>query len=306
MLVEEGKVKLGEPASRFIPSLKGLQVAIPQGGRSTTPGAALPRGEPVAAQREITVRDLLTHTSGLVRALPFGTPEALGRYVERLGSLSLDFQPGTRWAYSPQAGFDILARIVEIASGQTFDAFTRERLFRPLGMNDTFFDPANDPPRMVTLYRNTEDGLVRAANPGFMNGVHFSGAGGLMSTAEDYLQFAQVLANGGEWKGVRLLSPRSVDLMRSALVPSTTPGLGGGIGYGLGVRVLVDPATRNSLLSEGSFGWSGAFGTHFWVDPKEGIVAILMAQHQAPIPFLSEIEAEFETAVMQAFTPARR
>jgi CubicO group peptidase (beta-lactamase class C family) len=87
-----------------------------------------------------------------------------------------------------------------------------------------------------------------------MNGVHFSGAGGFMSTAADYLQFAQVLANGGEWKGVRLLSPRSVDLMRSELVPSTKPGLGGGIGYGLGVRVLVDPATRNTLLSEGSFG----------------------------------------------------
>lgn len=305
MLVEEGKVRLGDPVSRYIPALKGLQVTARPDGGAASGGAAQPsRSELVAARREITIRDLLTHTSGLVRAVPFGAPDTLERYVDLLASMSLDFQPGTRWTYSPQAGFDVLARVVEVAAGQYFDAFTQERIFRPLGMNDTFFDPARDGSRTATSYRSTPDGLVPLANPGFMNGVHFSGAGGLMSTAEDYLQFAQVLANGGEWKGVRLLSPRSVELLRSELVPSTTPGLGDGVGYGLGVRVLVDPGARNSLLSQGSFGWSGAFGTHFWVDPKEGIVGILMAQHQAPVRFLSEIEHEFETAVMQAFTPA--
>lgn len=307
MLVEEGTVTLGDPASRYLPAVKGLQVAAPLSGGSNAAGAAPPRGAPVAVNREITVRDLLTHTSGLVAAVPFVAQDTLGGYVQRLGAVPLDFQPGTRWTYSPQSGFDILARIVEIASGQTFDAFTRERIFRPLGMKDTSFDPSRGAARLATLYRNVDVGLEPAADPGFMNGVFFSGAGGLLSTAEDYLQFAQVLANGGEWKGVRLLSPRSVGLMRSVLVPSTTPGLGDGVAFGLGVRVIADPgAARNSLLSAGSFGWSGAFGTHFWVDPKEHIIGILMAQHRAPIPFLSEIEREFETAVMQAYTATAR
>lgn len=307
MLVEEGTVKLGDPVSRFIPALKDLQVAIPADGGPGASAAAPPaRTAPVAPRREITVRDLLTHTSGLVGAVPVGDREALAGYVPRLASVPLDFQPGTRWAYSPQAGFDVLARIVEVASGQSFDALTRERIFVPLGMNDTSFDPARGAGRVATLYRNTERGLVPAPNPRFMNGVHFSGAGGLLSTAEDYLAFAQALANGGAWKGVRLLSPRSIDLLRTALVTSATPGLPAGVGFGLGVRVLADPGARNSLLSEGSFGWSGAFGTHFWVDPKEQIVGILMKQHQAPVPFLSEIQDEFETAVMQAFTGAPR
>ena len=194
MLVEAGKVDLSAPASRFIPALKGLQVASPQGGSSATPSAARPRGEPVAAQREITVRDLLTHTSGLVRALPFGTPEALGGYVERLASVSLDFQPGTRWTYSPQAGFDILARIVEIASGQTFDAFTRERIFGPLGMKDTFFDPAHGVPRMVTLGMRLEDRVE--VTSGLAEGEEVVSSGVFLIDSESRLR-----ASGGAGTG---------------------------------------------------------------------------------------------------------
>jgi CubicO group peptidase (beta-lactamase class C family) len=128
-----------------------------------------------------------------------------------------------------------------------------------------------------------------------MNGVYFSGGGGLFSTAEDYLQFALMLVNNGQLNGKRLLSPRGVDLMGSVFAPDTLPGRPRGESYGLSVRVVNDPAARNSFLTEGSFGWSGLFGTHFWVDRKEKVVGILMTQTSAP-----GITGDFENAVMQA------
>ena len=128
-----------------------------------------------------------------------------------------------------------------------------------------------------------------------MNGVYFSGGGGLVSTAEDYLQFAQMLANNGELNGKRLLSPRAVELMRSAFIPDTLQGRAAGESFGLSVRVVTNPLSRNTFLSEGSFGWSGLYGTHFWVDPKEKVVGILMAQTSP-----QGVREEFENAVMQA------
>ena len=176
MMIEEGKVRLTDPVSKFIPEMKGLQVAVattPRGRRRlpTRPRASIP----CPREREITVRDLLTHTSGLVsggisnreaQQVALKGKETLADYLPRLGGVPLDFQPGTRWAYSAQAGFDTLARIVEIASGMPFDKFAKQRIFDPLGMKDTFFYPAEGNPRMATLYRRGEKGLREAEQPG--------------------------------------------------------------------------------------------------------------------------------------------
>ncbi len=225
MMIEEGKVRLTDPASKFIPELKDLKVAMPMTGGAPAGGrgnaAAEPRYYTVPAEREMTIRDLLTHTSGLVSGGLSGTEarkvalkgkESLADYIPRLGGVPLDFQPGTRWAYSAQAGFDVLARIVEVTSGMPFDRFAKTRIFDPLGMKDTFFYPAEGNPRLVTRYARGQSGrLEKQGLANFMNGAYFSGGGGLMSTAEDYLQFAQMLLNGGRGNGKVLLSPRTVD-----------------------------------------------------------------------------------------------
>jgi CubicO group peptidase (beta-lactamase class C family) len=149
---------------------------------------------------------------------------------------------------------------------------------------------------MVTLYQRTADGQLRKqANPGFMNGIYFSGGGGLLSTPEDYLQFGMMLVNGGQHNGKRLLAPRTVEMMSSIAAPDTLPGRAPGESYGLSVRVVNNPMARNTFLSEGSFGWSGLFGTHFWVDPKEGLVGIVMAQTSN-----QEFLRDYENMVMQA------
>jgi CubicO group peptidase (beta-lactamase class C family) len=315
MMMEEGKVRLTDPVSRFIPELRGLKVAVPDGSYETTPvGASAstpPRFHTVPAEREITVRDLLTHTSGLMsggisssqaRAIGAKAGETLAQVLPRLASAPLDFQPGTRWAYSAQYGFDTLVRIVEVVSGIPFDQFAKQRIFDPLAMKDTFFYPAENP-RVVTLYQRADGALRKQPNPTFMNGAYFSGGGGLFSTAEDYLQFAQMLLNGGQLGGKRLVSPRGVELMASVFASDTLPGRVPGEGYGLSVRVVSDPAARNTFLSKGSFGWSGAYNTHFWVDPKEKIVGILMTQ-TANLEIRGEVRNDFENAVMQAIVGA--
>ena len=314
MMMEEGKVRLQDPISKFIPEWKGMTVGVPlpapAGARGGGPapagrgGAPEPRFYTVPAEREVQVRDLLTHTSGVVsgpisqfanRAVAAGPKETLADYIPRLGKVPLEFQPGTRWAYSAAAGFDVLERVVEVASGMPIDRFLKQRLFDPLEMKDTSYIVPNGNPRLVKLYTRTPEGLRPGTDPGFMNGIYFSGGGGLVSTATDYAQFALMLVNGGELNGVRLLSPRLVELMGSVFAPDTLPGRPKGESYGLSVRVVNDPVARNSFLSEGSFGWSGAFGTHFWVDRKEKLIAIAMTQTSN-----QEFLRDFENMVMQA------
>jgi CubicO group peptidase (beta-lactamase class C family) len=305
MMIEEGKVRLTDPVSRFIPELKDLKVAVTMTPAGPPPAPGTPeRFYTVPAEREITVRDLLTHTSGLVsggvsnreaQKVALKGKETLADYLPRLGGVPLAFQPGTRWAYSAQAGFDALARIVEVASGMPFDTFARQRIFDPLGMKDTFFYPAEGNARMATLYRRGEKGLEKQNNPGFMNGAYFSGGGGLMSTAEDYFQFAQMLLNGGELNGKRLLGSKTVEVMTSVAAPDTLPGRPKGEGYGLSVRVVNDPIARSSFMSAGTFGWSGAYGTHFFVDPQEKIVGVLMTQTPD-----QPVRLDFENAIMHA------
>jgi CubicO group peptidase (beta-lactamase class C family) len=313
MLIEEGKIRLSDPISRFIPEFKDIKVGVLLPNQPPPPPAgqrgAAPKFYTVPADREITIKDLLTHTSGLVSGaisnsenakVALKGKESNADYIPRLGQVPLEFQPGTRWAYSAQAGFDTLVRVVEVASGQKFDQFASQRIFVPLGMKDTFFYPAESyNPRIATLYSKTANGLQKQNNPGFMNGVFFSGGGGIFTTAEDYLQFGLMLLNGGQLNGKRLLSPRTVELMRSVFIPDTLPGRTPGEGFGLSVRVVSDPVKRGTSLSAGSFGWSGAYNTHFWVDPKEKVVAIMMTQI-ANDPTRGDIRLDFENAVMQA------
>jgi CubicO group peptidase (beta-lactamase class C family) len=313
MMIEEGKIRLTDPVSKFIPEWKNMTVGVPQAaggpGANLAPGGraggpAEPRYYTVPLERELTVRDLLTHTNGVVsgpisqsanRAVAARPTETLADYIPRLGKVPTEFQPGARWAYSATAAWDTLSRVIEVVSGMPIDRFVKQRIFDPLEMKDTTYVEPTGNPRLVKLYSRTPDGLKPASTPAFMNGVYFSGGGGLLSTATDYAQFALMLASGGELNGVRLLSPRSVDLMGSVFVPDTLPGRPRGESFGLSVRVVTDPAARNTYLSEGSFGWSGAFGTHFWVDRKERLIAIALTQTSN-----QEFLRDFENMVMQA------
>ncbi len=308
MLVEEGKIRLNDPVSRFIPEFKSLKVAMPV--ETATPG----RGSEIyviPASREITIQDLLTHTSGVVsgglgarqasKLAPKNPNDTLADYIPRLAAVPLDFQPGSQWSYSGTAGPDILGRIVELVSGTTYDVYLRQRIFDPLGMKDTFFYPAEDrKPRLVTLYQRTAEGLSKSQNQdGFSTKTYFSGGAGLMSTPEDYLQFAQMLANGGELNGKRLLSPRTVELMAANHVGDMFNGKLGrpahGMGFGFLMQVVLDSVQTDRQVSTGSFGWDGAYGTLVWVNPREKMVEILMIQTQNQV-----LQRDFENAVMQA------
>ena len=312
MLVEEGKVRLSDPVYNFIPEFKGIKVAVAKGA-DATPAAGQQNGtseyDTVAVNHEITIRDLLTHTSGLVsgglgsaaaRQIQRTGDTTLAVYIPKLGAVPLDFQPGTAWRYSPGAGIDTLARIVEIASGQSFDQFLRVRIFDPLGMNDSYFALLDDrQSRLVTLYRATPSGLEKSPmQSGFSSRKYFSGAGGLMSTAGDYLRFEQMLLNGGQLNGNRLLSPRTVELMATNHVGDLFSGLTAGqkgMGFGFTVAVVLDAAKAESRRSNGAFGWGGAFGTISWTDPKEQTCAVLMLQQRD-----QQVQRDFENAVMQA------
>jgi CubicO group peptidase (beta-lactamase class C family) len=309
MLMEEGKLHLNDPVSKFIPEFRGIKVAVVQDRPANALATAEPQFYTVPAAREITIQDLLTHVSGLVSGGPASTAElakiarkpgeTLANYIPRLGVTPLDFQPGSRWSYSPSAAFDTLGRIVEIISGQPFDQFLRKRIFDPLGMTDIFFHPSDDRlPRVVSNYHRGPGALNKVdMQTRLSNTSYFSGAGGLMTDAEAYLQFGEMLLEGGQLNGKRLLSPRTVDLMKSVFAPDTLPGRPKGRSFGLSVQVISDAVAAGYRVSTGSFGWDGAFGTHFWVDPKEKVVGILMVQTDNPN---RELDRDFENAVMQA------
>ena len=311
MMVEEGKLHLNDPVSRYIPEFRAMKVGIAQ-PPAPTPGGGQPAAGPiqfytVPAQREITIKDLLTHVSGLGSG-PMGNSgiekvarkdgDKLSDYIPRLGGTALEFQPGSRWTYSPGAGFETLGRIVEITSGMPLDQFFRKRIFDPLGMKDITFWPTDAQwPRVATVYARSANGLAKTQSPNDTLGknVYFRGSGGLFSTAEDYIPLGMMLANGGELNGKRLLSRKTVEMMSAAHVPDTLPGRPAGEGYGLSVRVVTNHAARGTMLSDGTYGWTGAQGTHFFVDPKEQLVGVLMVQ--TPI---QEVQREFEDLVAQS------
>jgi len=329
MMIEEGKIRLNDPVSRYIPEFKGQKVAVAapappsetpapaagerggRGGGANAGGRGGQRGAPpnfttVAAEREVTIKDLLTHVSGLssgtmsnstVQAIARKQGEKLADYIPRLGTTTLEFQPGSRWAYSAQAGHDTLGRIVEIASGMPLNEFFQKRIFDPLGMKDITFWPSEAQwTRVASVYNAGTNGLTKNANPnGMSSNVYFMGSGGLISTAEDYIPFGIMLANGGELNGKRILGKKTVEMMRSAHVPDTLPGRAAGEGYGLGVRVVTSHVRRGTMLSDGTFGWSGVYGTHFFVDPVEQTVGVLLVQTSN-----QEVNRDFEDLVAQA------
>jgi CubicO group peptidase (beta-lactamase class C family) len=321
MMLEEGKIRLTDRVSAFIPGFKDMKVAVAKGttdkpvqvpafGRGGPPPAP-PEFDLVPAAREITVKDLLTHTSGLMSGgvsgsqqatvAPRSSADTLANYIPKLAQTPLDFQPGTLWRYSGLYGFDVLARIVEIVSGEPYDQFLQQHLFTPLGMKDTGFAPTPERmARVATVYQRGPNGLAPAANANqLLSGTYFSASGGLMSTAEDYLQFAQMLVNGGTLNGKRYLSPRTVELMTSNQTGDMVNGQFGrpahGMGFALGVQVWLDPVAADRRVSPGSFGWEGAYGTHQVMDPSEKMVEIIMMQGAS-----GPLQRDFENAVRQA------
>jgi CubicO group peptidase (beta-lactamase class C family) len=313
LMVEEGKLRINDPVSRYIPEFRNMKVAMalpaPAGRGAGAGGAApaTPQFYTVPAQREITIKDLLTHTSGLgsgpmsnsdIDKIVRKDGETLAQYIPRLGGTALEFQPGSRWTYSPGAGFETLGRVLEIVSGMPLDKFFRARIFDPLGMKDITFWPTDaQMPRVASVYARTPNGLSKQATPNdtMSRNVYFRGSGGLYSTAEDYLPLGIMLAGGGEFNGKRLLSRKTVEMMSAAHVLDTLPGRPAGEGYGLSVRVVTSHAARGTMLSDGTFGWTGAQGTHFFVDPKEELTAVLMVQTSN-----AEIQRDFEDLVAQS------
>jgi CubicO group peptidase (beta-lactamase class C family) len=304
MLVERGDIRLSDPVSHYIPEFAApAQVAV---ARPSGPDGAY---DLVPATRPITIADLLKHGSGLVSGglgaraaneiAPRTPQDSLATYIPKLGAVPLDFQPGTLWRYSGGAGFDVMSRIVEVVSDQTFDEFLAEQLFEPLQMPDTafYFDDARAQ-RLATMHAR-RDGKLEIA-PRELSQVYFSGAGGLASTAEDYLQFAQMLVNGGELDGRRYLGPRTVELMHSNHTGDMVNGQFGrpprGMGFGLSMQVVMDNVASELAVSKGAYGWAGGTGVSFWVEPAEEMVSIYFIQGGTGGP----ARTAFESAVRQA------
>lgn len=313
MMMEEGKLNLDDPVSRFIPSWKNQKVAVAPPGTTDPAKVTL-----VPLEREVTIRHLLTHTSGITAiGLPHAGPptpaslvnkitlepgDTLASYIPRLGDAALDFQPGTKFNYSPTEAPDAALRIVEIVSGKPADVFLRERLFEPLGMVDTGFRvPANKQGRVVDVYGKT-DGKWTVAPDLFasIRSTYISGGGGLFGTVHDFLNFETMLLNKGMFNGRRVLKPESVALMASdqagALFRAWVPFLTKGNDFGLLVRIARDPSNLRGS-SVGTFGWGGAYGTESWADPANDIVASFFVQMSAPSMDGPRI---FEQAIHQA------
>ena len=319
-LVEEGKIGVSDPVSRFIPAYAKTTVAIRKDD-----GAA----DIVPARRAITIRDLLTHTAGIsygtdqhvaaqYEAKGLGPAAGFGWYtadkdepicttMERLASLPFVAQPGESWVYGYNT--DILGCVVERASGMPLDEFIRTRITGPLGMKDTmFFLPAAARDRLAAVYASGGDGIfVRAPDGGRGQGSYvdgprrsFAGGAGLLSTARDYARFLEMIRNGGAIDGVRILAPRTVKLMTTNQVGtlhSTT-----GLGYGFGFET-VDRFGANGMEPVGAFGWGGAYGSWYAVDPEARLTMVLMIQL---MPNSTDIRTKFPTMVYQALMePAR-
>jgi len=310
MLHEEGRFLLDDPISRFIPELGKLRVAVVPEGEAVSPEAL----ETVPAAREITIHDLLTHRSGFTygfinqgpvgelyrrtRLLESSTNEEL---VRKLAELPLVHQPGTTFEYSHST--DVLGRLLEVVSGQRLDRFLEERILLPLGMKDTkFYLSADEAKRLVTLYQRGESPSLKPLDGGRESRLvvgpktWFSGGGGLVSTAADYYRFLQMLLNGGELDGTRLVSRKTVELMTTDHLGKEIP-IYPGYGFGLGFAVLQELGKGHSLGSEGDYTWGGIFNTVFWVDPKEELVLIFLTNFS---PFDRDQRWYVKTLVYQA------
>ncbi len=305
VLVDEGLISLNDPLSKFIPEFANQKVAVPaksangdgkkewSKGKGDNKGrgkANMGKGDDpeqhlVPVKTPLTIHHLLTHTSGLTGGGIERTKEdSFAAYVPKLAQAPVIFQPGTRWAYSNVGFHEVLPRIIEIVTETPFHEFMQERLFNPLEMNNSYFHvPSEKVSKRVVIA-----------------GLDFKekGSGGLVSAAEDFLHFEQMLLNDGELFGRRLLSPAIVKMMSSNQVGDlfATSGKGvkaqNGMGFGYGVAVTLDPITAGSSRGKGAFGWGGAAGTVSWTDPKNELVGVLMLQQPGAGGDFAEIVRE--------------
>ena len=322
ILIEEGTLSLETPVSKFFPGFKRTTVALkpPAGAVPDSPAVVVP------AKREITIKDLMTHTAGISYGFGPGAAqwkaagiqgwyladraEPIASVVERMAALPMDAQPGEAYVYG--YGTDILGAVVEKASGKPLDAFFRERIFEPLKMVDTsFFLPPEKRDRLATVYTPKEDGTIMRAPdtaPVSMSGMVaqgayvdgprqcFAGGAGLLSTAPDYARLARTLANGGSLDGVRILSPKTVALMSSNFVGNLYNE--GRTGFGLGFEVVESPGRAGRYGSEGAFGWGSAYYANFWVDPQEDMLGLYFSQY---LPYtMNDLQAKFRTMAYAA------
>jgi len=309
MLYEEGRFQLSDPIARYLPELANLKLYAGDG-----PGGRMVLKDPA---RQPTVEDIFRHTAGFLYG-PAGTRSIDKAYSEtnvlggtltdltqRLGKLPLAYEPGTKWIYS--VSHDVQARLVEVLSGMPFDEFVRKRIFEPLGLKHTLFGRPNELKDQFAVIYGVKDGQLVPTGALDAPGAATRVLGGfsVSATAADYGRFAQMLVNSGELDGVRLLSRKTIDLMDSNHLPpgvmrgAADGSVAYGEGYGLGVRVVTDPAQAGNLTSKGTFGWSGAAGTHFFVDRTEGLVAVFMIQKMGGGDGAA-MGAQFETLVYQA------
>ena len=301
-LAEQGKIELDAPLNRYLHGFTAMRVvddkryAYHEGmnALSLLPGLLtfrLKAPRTVPAERDITIRDLLCHASGLEQGiyglismkLDKSKRENLAALEQKYSTMPLDFQPGKGGGYSPLAGFDLLARVVEVVSGLPFDAYLQQNLFDPLGMQDTAFrlDDAQTA-RLVHVYKREKNRLKDVTDTAedmdslLKRGENYTaGCGGLFSTLHDYDRFAHMLLSGGEVDGVRVLQPETVRLMGQQGSPDY-PDPDPGCAWGLGMKIRKDPQKAKSACTAGTFGWSGAFGTHFFVSPKDHLSAVWM------------------------------
>jgi len=316
MLYEEGHFSLDDPVGKFIPELASMKV---YDGMGET-GMRL-----VDQQQPITIRHLLTHTSGLSYGFHQDSPieqmyreanitdpdSTLQEMAEKLGKLPLVTQPGTKWRYSNAT--DVLGYLVEVVSGTPFDQYLQDNILDPLGMGDTSFYVAEENlDRLATVYGATTNGKIAPLDNPMVNRqlrphTLFSGGGGLVSTGADYMHFCQMLLNGGVFGDQRLLAPKTVEMMRSNhLTDDLKPFAVGqsnasdtkGCGFGLGFRVVMDIAQHGIIGSNGIYSWGGAASTVFWIDPQEELVAILLTQFMPSSYY--PLRREFQIATYQA------
>ncbi len=311
MLMEEGLLRVGDSLSRYIPAFKEMKVLD---------GASGSGMRTVPANREITLHDLLTHTSGLgygifddlleqmyqqhlwawVAAHPMAP---LAELVEVVATLPLAHQPGTRFRYS--IATDVLGYVVQVVSGLPFEVFLKERIFAPLGMPDTaFYVPAEELGRFAACYEPCPDNGLRPLEPGGPMNYRVppgapSGGGGLVSTTRDYFRFCQMLLNKGELDGVRLLGRKTVEWMTVNHLPDGVFSFDNPWeGFGLGVSVLLNPGKQPMIGTTGAYGWGGAANTNFWIDPVEELIGILMLQFMPSDTY--PVASEFRNLTYQA------
>jgi CubicO group peptidase (beta-lactamase class C family) len=318
ILVEQGKINLNDPVSKYIPEFGGpRQVRVLKAGSPPPPYSPLPGvlpptsefGPPqydyVPAERPVTVKMLLTHTSGVqIFGISNDFPTAadgpdMATRLPKIGRLALEFQPGSRWAYANGVGFDLLGLIVQVASGQPFNEFVKQSILKPLDMKDSDFGVARESVgRAVSVFAGAKPALADETR-------YFSGGGGISSTVTDYSHFAQMLVDGGTWGGHRILKPETVREMSSNQIgqlymlgypPMAMPTEG--LKFGLGMLTVTMPAVAGTQVPAGSFGWDGVGTRRFWAIPSEHIVIVSMVPMVGPAA--APLQREIEAAVMSA------